>query len=246
MSQNRNLVSRSLVSRTWLRLLAIPVIALAIANPAPASAQYQPTPAKTQPALTATGIPASAFAPAFRGQRRMAWCWAAAIEMILDFHGADVNQDAIVRQIYGTGWDGVPPDQPGSLQQVAALLNQWGISNNGQRFAVRANGKWGAPTARELLTELAQGRPVMLLYKPNPQAQIGHYVVVTRAIIRQTRMGPYVERLVIWDPMPYHLVGMPVPNGYVSTMPIAGRYEVNADALGRATVFSFAVDVRTR
>jgi len=60
-----------------------------------------------QPGLYCAGIPSKDFkyraAPESSGrQRQTNWCWAASIQMVLNFHGVDVTQEEIVQRIFGT------------------------------------------------------------------------------------------------------------------------------------------------
>jgi len=186
--------------------------------------------------VKATGVRSHEFQKYYREQQKRAWCWAACIEMVLDSSGVNVNQPAIVHQVYGSDWSGRQPDAPGTIRQMIALLNQWGIDDHGKRFTVNARGGNGAPSPAWLLGELRSNHPVIILFNPS-RGNIGHFVVVTGAYYRDSSSGPQVDRLVIWDPFPYHKVRSNPPSIYVKNVAMTGRYEVPAAAFMRTAAF---------
>jgi len=185
------------------------------------------------------GIRSEDFRPFYRAQREQAWCWAACIEMVLDHAGVNVNQSAIVTQVYGTDWNGKPPNAPGSCQQLSRLLNQWGLDDDGDQFVVYSRGGRGVPVPAWLVGEVEQGHPVIVLFYPLPGQPIGHFVVITAVTYVDTPNGPGVSGLVIWDPYPYEAVGSRPPAFYQKTRPMSGRYYVPAQALMSTTKFHF-------
>lgn len=187
-----------------------------------------------------SGVGPSRFQPYYRSQEQQTWCWAACIEMVLDYHGPNVNQNAIVRQVYGSDWNGRAPDAPASFAQVQGLLNQWGIDDDGDRFWVQATGAPGAPPPAWLDGELRNECPIIVLFFP-AGPQLGHFVVVAGRYFD----GRQITRLHIWDPYPYFQVGMRPPPFYTPVNGQPGCYEVPADVFMRTVryhIFSRAVE----
>jgi hypothetical protein len=68
------------------------LLCLALVLALPCAAQYGPAP-------TYVGIPSFMFTPA--AQQQDEWCWAASIQMILNWYHIPVTQEMIVNQIKG-------------------------------------------------------------------------------------------------------------------------------------------------
>lgn len=137
------------------------------------------------------GIPTEIFDFVAASQERDMWCWAASIQMILNFYGVPVNQEQIVSRTYG-----LPLNEPGTDQAISASLNGWGINANGRHFTVQSSVAAGPPSPAILFRELSHGRPILLTF--NPGALIGHAVVITSA----SRIRTVVTSLVYRDPAP--------------------------------------------
>ncbi len=146
------------------------------------------------------GIPAGKLYYVAAPQRKSQWCWAASIQMVLNYYGVAINQEDIVARTYGADWCGKLPDWPGSFQAVTANLNNWSIDNLGQQYMVQANLFVGAPRVDILLHELSQGFPLIIGYHCAPQC--GHAVVVTAASYIQGANGPIIQSIVVRDPWP--------------------------------------------
>ena len=149
------------------------------------------------------GIPSSQMNYFAAAQKRSQWCWAASIQMVLNYYGVYISQEQIVARTYGTDQYGNLPDWPGSWQAITANLNNWNFDNAGRPYVVRASLKWGAPSPVVLLHELSSGRPVIAAYSSGPNS--GHAVVITGASYIQTYDGPIVQSVVVRDPWPSHV-----------------------------------------
>lgn len=146
------------------------------------------------------GIPSGQMDFVAAEQQNSQWCWAAAIQMVLGYHGVAITQQQIVARTYGTDWRGNPPDWAGSIEAITANLNNWSIDNYGQQYAVTATLNWGAPAPTVLVNELWNRRPVIIGYRSGPNS--GHAVVVTAATFFQTMYGPVIRSIVVRDPWP--------------------------------------------
>jgi hypothetical protein len=147
------------------------------------------------------GIPSNVFNFYSAAQQKDEWCWAASIQMVLNYYGINIRQDQIVARSYGVDpATGDIPDQPGSLQTVTANLNNWSIDNSGTRYVVRAAFSYGAPSAAYLIQELSAQRPILVSYMPSPSS--GHAVVITGCSYIPTMGGPLIRSIIIRDPWP--------------------------------------------
>jgi hypothetical protein len=133
-------------------------------------------------------------------QRNSQWCWAAAIQMVLNYYGVNISQEQIVARTYGMNAYGQLPDWPSRLETITTNLNNWSIDNTGRTYVVRATLNCGAPTPAILLQELQQGNPVIISYRSGQYS--AHAVVITGASVSQSSAGPVVQSVVVRDPWP--------------------------------------------
>jgi hypothetical protein len=169
------------------RWLTAAVFAICAVLPAAGQAQY-------------VGIPSATFNYVYSAQANSQWCWAASIQMILNYYGVDIAQEEIVRRSFGSDPYGNLPNWPGSFQVITANLNNWGIDANGQRYRVQAVFGNGPPVPSMLLQELSNGQPVLIAYMTGPSS--GHAVVATAASYTPSPAGPVVQSIVVRDPWP--------------------------------------------
>ena len=146
------------------------------------------------------GIPAAEMDFVSAAQGNSQWCWAAAIQMVLGYHGVAITQQQIVARSYGTDPWGNLPDWSGSFDVITRNLNNWSIDNYGQEYAVSAVFGWGAPSAGVLIEELQNGRPMIISYRSSPVST--HAVVLTAATFSQSSYGRFIRTIVVRDPWP--------------------------------------------
>jgi hypothetical protein len=137
------------------------------------------------------GIPTEVGDFVAASQKQDMWCWAASIQMLLNFYGVAITQEQIVSRVYGQ-----PQNQPATDQAISASLNGWGINARGKRFVVRSRVAGGPPTPAVLFRQLSQHHPILLTI--NPGTSIGHAVLVTSVSV----VGWNVVSLVYRDPSP--------------------------------------------
>ena len=147
------------------------------------------------PELVGTGITRDEFDYVAAAQRQNEWCWAASIQMILNWYGLPVDQAQVVARNYGA-----PVNQPGTDQMISSSLNTWAIAMNGQTFAIRSVTAPGPPPPLVLIQELNQKHPILLTFASGPYS--GHAVVITAARYYNTPQGPLVNSLILRDPFP--------------------------------------------
>ena len=146
------------------------------------------------------GIPSGEMDFVAAAQHNSQWCWAAAIQMVLGYHGVAITQQQIVARTYGMDWWGNLPDWAGSIEAITANLNNWSIDNYGQQYAVGAILNWGAPPPNVLIDELSNRRPVIIGHRSGPNS--ARAVVVTAATFSHTPYGVRIHSIVVRDPWP--------------------------------------------
>lgn len=177
--------------RTWF-LLAIALLTLA---PTPS---LRSDVAQLGQNLYVAGVPTEHFehfaAPQGQGRQRSAnWCWAACIQMVLNYHGLKVTQEQIVSKIYG----GLV-DAPADGAKIVAALNGWVPDAAGHAAYVQA-----IPyivSAAEVIRDLTYRWPLIVGLQQQP---IAHAYVVTAVTYSLDEAGqPVLRGVVLRDPWP--------------------------------------------
>ncbi len=134
--------------------------------------------------------------PNQRGRQRQAnWCWAASIQMVLNFHGLYVSQEQVVQRIYGR-----QIDQPADSSQILNALTGWAPDNRGRGSSIHAVPY--TSSGSQLVQALGDKWPIIVGLK-NPNGGVGHAVVLTAVYYSVDRFNnPIFRGVVIRDPWP--------------------------------------------
>lgn len=161
-------------------------------------------------------------APESSGKQRMGnWCWAACIQMVLNYHGLYVDQQDIVTRVFGAG-----VDRPASGDQILAALTGWAPDSRGRRSAIYADNYNLDPAT--VINDLDRKWPLIIGLSGARGAATGHAYVLTAAYFSKGPNGvPIIHRVVLRDPYP----------GYPS------RVELDAGEFGQRLEFATRVYV---
>jgi hypothetical protein len=147
------------------------------------------------------GVPSEEFvhfaAPESSGRQRMEnWCWAACIQMVLNYHGLYVDQKDIVARVFGQA-----VDRPANGQQMLSALSGWAPDSRGRRSAIYADASHIDHAT--IVNDLDKKWPLIVGLRGARGAATGHAYVLTAAYFTQDpRGGPVVHRVVLRDPFP--------------------------------------------
>ncbi len=172
------------------------------------------------------GVPSEEFvhfaAPESDGRQRMEnWCWAACIQMVLNYHGLYVDQAQIVNRVFGA-----QVDRPANGGQILAALSGWAPDARGRRSQIHADSRNLDPAV--VINDLDRKWPLIVGLAGPRGAASGHAYVMTAAYFSTGPNGqPVIHRVVLRDPFP----------GYPS------RIEMNADEFGQRLQFATRVYV---
>jgi hypothetical protein len=144
------------------------------------------------------GIPNSRMNYFASVQEKPQWCWAASIQMLMNYYNVDIDQQQIVKRTYGRS-NGELPDWAASISTIHKNLNYSGIDKRGRQYMVRAEVGFGAPEPALLISELSQKRPMVIGYKANFG---GHVVLITAVSYYESNKGPIIRSIVVRDPLP--------------------------------------------
>lgn len=104
----------------------------------------------------------------FHRQYKDNWCWAACVQMVLDYYGVDVTQSRIVERAYGDDYDFTA-----NKNDIIDALNGWYING----CTIRANYE-RYKNAKTLIDAIASGRPLIIGLNEN-YTSTGHAYVLT-------------------------------------------------------------------
>jgi hypothetical protein len=146
------------------------------------------------------GVPTQQFvdfaAPQGQGRQRMEnWCWAACIQMVLNYHGLYISQEQIVSRVFGG-----MVDAPGSPQQIMAALQGWAPDSRGRFSQIEADSRNVDPAS--VIQDLEYRWPLIVGLR-GLQGPTGHAYVLTAVYYHLDNYNqPIIYRVVLRDPYP--------------------------------------------
>ncbi len=129
------------------------------------------------------------------------WCWAACVQMVLNYHGLEVSQRDVVTRIYGSP----EVNEPAGEQQILAALSGWAPDNRGRYSGINAYG--GYTTIEETINGLS-GKWPLIVGMTNPNGGVGHAYVLTAIYYSYQYdyygnfLGVVADKVVLRDPWP--------------------------------------------
>ena len=176
----------------FLHLAALVLVASALHL---ASAEWE----QLGPNSFVAGIPTDQFeffaAPDVAGrQRQENWCWAATIQMVLNFHGLFVTQEQIVERIFGHH-----VDAPAGESEILTALSGWAWDARGSYSTIHASSY--VASGSHLIHDLAYRWPLIVGLTGDP---IGHAYVLTAVYYSVGEYNqPIFDKVVLRDPWPH-------------------------------------------
>ena len=192
----------SLVSRIACLLLLGAVFGL-VAKAQPPSIQ------QIGPGIWAAGIPSNEFeffaAPETAGlQRQSNWCWAACVQMVLNYRGVPVTQEQVVQRIFA----GAVPNVPGQPDQILTALTGWAFTRNGQPVMLTSSPF--AFQGSEIVRDLAERWPIVV--GVTMPGNTGHAYVLTAVTYGVDSWNqPIFRSVILRDPWPGNQNRIEVP-----------------------------------
>ncbi|HBS88321.1 MAG: hypothetical protein A2W91_17610 [Bacteroidetes bacterium GWF2_38_335] len=159
----------------------------------------QPNPRTVMPQKHYVGIEGDDIDNIMVAQNNSYWCWAATIEMVLNYYKVYVPQDSIVKKVYGLDENSELPDYGATIETIQDRLNCSDVDTNGTTYTISSEMGKGAPNPSVLIRELGEKKPVIIGYDTG---EGGHTVLITAASYINTPSGPKITSIVVRDPMP--------------------------------------------
>lgn len=213
----------TVMHRTSNVLKALMLCGLLLLASAPSSADTMPV---GNTGYYVAGVPTEEFvhfaAPEGAGRQKMEnWCWAACIQMVLNYHGLYVDQKDVVSRVFGGA-----VDRPANGQQIMQALTGWAPDSRGRRSKIYADDYNLDPTT--VINDLDRKWPLIVGLAGARGAATGHAYVMTAVYFSKGPNGvPIIHRVVLRDPFP----------GYPS------RIELDAGEFGQRLQFATRVYV---
>jgi len=155
---------------------------------------------QTQPGIFYAGIPTDEFeyfaAPEGEGKQRQSnWCWAACIQMVLNYHHIRVSQEEIVARCFGE-----LIDTPANAPVIIQALSGWGITTDGKKAVISAS--TFVYSGSDIVRDLAFKQPLIVGLKTDNA--LGHACVLTAVSysVNPYNNEPIFRSAVIRDPSP--------------------------------------------
>lgn len=126
-------------------------------------------------------------------QLQSRWCWAACIQIIMNYHGIAARQEDLVQHLYGTKWVNKGADEI----QILEAIHRWALATHGYPVQVLAKG--GLQSAETIIRSLAYKWPLIVGLS---KADDHHAVVLTSIEYRVTPDGFRPLTVSLFDPWP--------------------------------------------
>ena len=144
---------------------------------------------------TVVGIPTAQFNFVSAAQLKTEWCWAASVQMVLNWYNIPVTQADVVNRIYHK-----TDDLAASENQITRALSGIAYDRRGRRLQVSAIRETGIPSPTLVIGQLSREHPMLLTV--HSEHRMLHAVVLTSAEYVTTGTGIHVNSLTIRDPSP--------------------------------------------
>ncbi len=151
------------------------------------------------PGLWAAAVPSDEFdffaAPRFEGrQHQQNWCWAACVQMTLNYHGLRVTQEEVVQRVFGR-----QVDAPGSPEMILTALSGWAPDQRGRFSAIHASPY--VMRGSDIVRDLAHRWPLIVGLS---ERRGGHAYVLTAVeySVDPRNNEPIFHGVVLRDPWP--------------------------------------------
>jgi len=122
------------------------------------------------------------------------WCWAACIQMVLNYHGLYVTQEQVVQRVYGD-----LPCLPGNASQIMGALSGWAPDMRGRYSEIYS--QYGVYNGVDVVDQLSRRWPIIVgLTMPEGG---GHAYLLT-AIYYSTDQwnNPIIDKVILRNPWP--------------------------------------------
>ncbi len=148
--------------------------------------------------LVYSGIEKDNQIAVFAEQHSPEWIWAANIQIILNYNGARVSQEDIIKQSFKlTNPYSHLPVWSKNLKSVTAALNGWNIKYNNSKYILHLKYVEGSPSPQLLLDELKNNNPV-IFYDSTEKSGVRSFICTAVGFL-PGYYGPVIKELMVRD-----------------------------------------------
>ena len=126
-------------------------------------------------------------------QEEDCWCWAACVQMVLNYQGVDVGQEELVRRAKG-----VRVNQAGSAYDIQRAADGW---RTGSHVIAAKVGNPAGITAQGIIKDLIDKYPLIIGLEM-PGQSVGHAYVLTGISFRQNGNTYQPLEVILRNPWP--------------------------------------------
>jgi|GEM_PF-6924310 len=151
--------------------------------------------------LVYSGIERETITPIYSERQNTEWCWAANVQLIMNYYGAKVSQEDIIKRSFDVRdpYTSLPKWNE-KLKAITSRLNGWHINYNNSKYLLHVNLVKGSPSPELLLKELKNDNPVILV--DSISADSSRPIVCTAVGFLPGYYGPVIKELMVRDVMP--------------------------------------------
>jgi hypothetical protein len=147
------------------------------------------------PQPTTVGIPTSQFNFVAATQLRTEWCWAASIQMVLNWYNVPVKQADVVNRIYHR-----TTDLAATEDAMTLALSGTAYDRRGRKVFLHAERQQGAPSASLLIREMRDRHPMLVTV--HSSRRMLHALVITSVDTVSDKTGQTITAITFRDPRP--------------------------------------------
>lgn len=128
-----------------------------------------------------------------KGQEESNWCWAACVEIVLEYGGINITQSQIVSRVFGD-----TRNEEASQREIMAALSGWGFDRRGIPRKIYCRQVTGAES--EVISALSRGWPLIVGIRNRNGT--GYHAVVLSHLEYIIVNGQYsIQTVTIKDPL---------------------------------------------
>lgn len=133
------------------------------------------------------------FVESVATQEEDQWCWAACVQMVLNYQGVDVAQDDIVRRAFGHR-----VNRPGNCHDIVKGANGW--HTDSRVISARVENPYSV-TAQSIINDLVEKYPLIIGLEMAGQ-NVGHAYVLTGISFKEVNGKCQPVEVILRDPWP--------------------------------------------
>ena len=135
-------------------------------------------------------------------QQQSCWCWAASIEMVLNYHKVSETQEKIVEKTFGRDAFGDPKNHGATIRDISFAINQWYKDKNEKLYRIMGTFSPMYSDEKLLIREIRERhKPTIITYEQPPQID-GNSVVIKHAVVLSglSVENDKISKIILRDP----------------------------------------------